>query len=179
MKKVNNVRFMVESAVIAALYTVLTFVAASMNLAYGPVQFRFSEAMTVLPAFTPAAIPGLTIGCFLSNLGSPLGIVDWFFGTLATLLAAIFTYLLRNVKWKGIPFLSVVPPVICNAVVIGVEIACLSDNGSFSMTGFSLIGFWSAAISVGLGELVVCAALGFPLMIALHKIKFQERLLKS
>lgn len=86
MKTENKVRFLALSAVIAALYAVLTYAAAAVNLAYGPFQFRFSEALTVLPAFTPAAIPGLAVGCLLSNLASPLGIVDWVFGTLATLL---------------------------------------------------------------------------------------------
>ena len=64
MKTTTNIRFLVQAAMIAALYTVLTLVAAALNWAYGPVQFRFSEAMTVLPMFTPAAIPGLAIGCF-------------------------------------------------------------------------------------------------------------------
>lgn len=100
LKTENKVRFLALSAVIAALYAVLTYAAAAVNLAYGPFQFRFSEALTVLPAFTPAAIPGLAVGCLLSNLASPLGIVDWVFGTLATLLAACCTYMLRNVKWK-------------------------------------------------------------------------------
>ena len=86
MRTVSKVRFLAQGAVIAALYAVLTYLAAAMNLAYGPVQFRFSEALTVLPVFTPAAIPGLALGCFLSNLASPLGIVDWVFGTAATCL---------------------------------------------------------------------------------------------
>ena len=73
MKTENKVRFLALSAVIAALYAVLTYAAAAVNLAYGPFQFRFSEALTVLPAFTPAAIPGLAIGCLLSNLASPPG----------------------------------------------------------------------------------------------------------
>ena len=73
MNTSKKVRFLALGAVIAALYAVLTYVAAAVNLAYGPVQFRFSEALTVLPVFTPAAIPGLTLGCVIANLGSPLG----------------------------------------------------------------------------------------------------------
>ncbi len=73
MSTSKKVRFLALSAVIAALYAVLTYVAAALNLAYGAVQFRFSEALTVLPVFTPAAIPGLTVGCLIANLGSPLG----------------------------------------------------------------------------------------------------------
>lgn len=99
-KKTSKVRFLALSAVIAALYAVLTYAAAAMNLAFGAVQFRFSEALTVLPAFTPAAIPGLAVGCLISNLASPLGVVDWVFGTLATLLAGIFLTLYATFAGK-------------------------------------------------------------------------------
>ena len=74
MNTSKKVRFLALGAVIAALYAVLTYVAAAVNLAYGPVQFRFSEALTVLPVFTPAAIPGLTLGCVIANLGGGLGL---------------------------------------------------------------------------------------------------------
>ena len=131
-KKTSKVRFLALSAVIAALYAVLTYAAAAMNLAFGAVQFRFSEALTVLPAFTPAAIPGLAVGCLISNLASPLGVVDWVFGTLATLLAGIFSYLVRNIRWKEIPVLAPLPPVIFNALIVGFEVACLADNGTFA-----------------------------------------------
>ena len=79
----SSVLFLAQAAVIAALYTVLTLVAVAMNLAFGPVQFRFSEALTILPVFTPAAIPGLTLGCVLSNLWSSFGLADIIFGSLA------------------------------------------------------------------------------------------------
>ena len=85
MKK-NTTRYLTQAAVIAALYVVLTYVSSAVGLAYGGVQFRLSEALTILPAFTPAAIPGLTIGCVLGNLGSPMGIVDIVCGAGATLL---------------------------------------------------------------------------------------------
>ena len=140
-KKTSKVRFLALSAVIAALYAVLTYAAAAMNLAFGAVQFRFSEALTVLPAFTPAAIPGLAVGCLISNLASPLGVVDWVFGTLATLLAGIFSYLVRNIRWKEIPVLAPLPPVIFNALIVGFEVACLADNGTFAFGNLSLAGF--------------------------------------
>ncbi|MCF2652373.1 QueT transporter family protein [Anaeromassilibacillus senegalensis] len=177
LKTTNKVRFLALSAVIAALYAVLTYAAAAMNLAYGPFQFRFSEALTVLPAFTPAAIPGLTIGCLLSNLASPLGIVDWVFGTLATLLASLCTYMLRNIRWKEIPILAPLPPVLFNALIVGLEIACLSEAGSFGWGNASLAGFVSGAVSVGVGELVVCFALGIPLMIAIKRTKLSQFML--
>ena len=84
-------RRMVEGAMIAALYVALTYFSRLLGLADGAVQFRLSELLTVLPAFTPAAIPGLTIGCLIANLGSPYGIADIISGTLATFLAALCT----------------------------------------------------------------------------------------
>ena len=122
MRTSKNVRFLTQAAVIAALYAVLTYVAAALNLAYGPVQFRFSEALTVLPVFTPAAVPGLALGCFLANLGSPLGIVDWVFGTGATLLAAIGTWLVGRVRVRDVPILAPLPPVIANVVLVGRQV---------------------------------------------------------
>ena len=162
LKTENKVRFLALSAVIAALYAVLTYAAAAVNLAYGPFQFRFSEALT---------------GCLLSNLASPLGIVDWVFGTLATLLAACCTYMLRNVKWKEIPILAPLPPVIFNALIVGFEVSCLSDAGVFGFGNASLAGFAAGAFSVGVGELVVCFALGIPLMVAIRRTKLHELVL--
>ena len=173
MKSSKQIRFLVQGAVIAALYTALTYAAAAMNLAYGGVQFRFSEALTILPVFTPAAVPGLVLGCFLSNLASPLGIVDWVFGTLATLLAALLTRAVKEVKVKGLPVLAPLPPVLMNALFVGLEIACLSDAG-FSWATFSWAAFGAAALSVGVGELVVCYALGLPLWVMLHRMKAEE-----
>lgn len=163
MTQSQHIRYLVQSAMIAALYAILTLIAASLGWAYGPVQFRFSEALTILPIFTPAAIPGLALGCLISNLGSQLGIIDWIFGTLATLSAAIFTYMLRNIRIKNVPFIAPLPPVICNAMIIGIEIAYTMPSG------FSWAGFLSAALSVGAGELVICYALGLPFAILLQK----------
>ena len=176
MKAKSKVRFLALAALIAALYAVLTSVAAAVNLAYGPVQFRFSEVLTVLPALTPAAIPGLTLGCFLSNLASPLGIVDWIFGSLATLLAALGSYLFKDVEIKGVPWLVPLPPVLANGIIVGFEVSCLSQSGVFSLSCFSWPAFLSGLLSVGAGELVVCYALGLPLWVALKKIQKSGRL---
>lgn len=176
MKTSKQVRFLAQGAVIAALYAVLTYVAAAVNLAYGPVQFRFSEALTVLPVFTPAAIPGLTLGCFLSNLASPLGVVDWVFGTSATLLAALGTRAAAKVEVKGIPWLAPLPPVLANTVIVGLEVACLSESGVFAWANFSWAAFGAGALSVGLGELAVCYALGLPLLIALKKMGASDKI---
>ncbi len=168
-KMSKKVRLLVEGAVIAALYMALTYVMATVNMAFGQVQLRVSEALTVLPVFTPAAIPGLTLGCFLANLASPLGVVDWICGPIATLLAAFATRALRKVEWKGVAFLAPLPPVLANAVVVGFELACLSDVSGFVLGNFSWAAFGAAALSVGLGELAVCYVLGLPLIIALKK----------
>lgn len=154
---------LVLGAFIAALYAALTYAASVLGLAYGPVQFRFSEALTVLAALTPAAIPGLTIGCFLGNLGSPYGMIDIVCGTLATLVAAVLSYATRNVKIKGISVLAPLFPIVSNAVIVGAEIAVYLPEG------FTAYGFLINALWVGLGELVVCYAAGIPLLIAIEK----------
>ncbi len=164
----KRTQYLTQGALIAALYTILTLLAASVNLAYGPFQFRFSEALTILPIFTPAAIPGLAIGCLLSNIWSGYGIWDMVFGTLATLLAAVGTRMVRNIRFKNLPLLAPLPPVLFNAVIVGLEITILSPGGFLWPT------FGSMALSVGAGELVVCYALGLPLAAALEKtgVKF-------
>lgn len=160
----QSTRRLVEAAMIAAIYTVLTLLASAMGIAFAGVQFRFSEALTVLPVFTPAAIPGLTLGCLLSNIiGSPFGILDWVCGTAASLLAAVLTRLVRHITIKGLPVLAPLPPVLTNAVIIGAMI-------SYTMPeGFTMAGFWASALSVGIGQFIVCYALGLPLIFALQK----------
>lgn len=176
MRTTKNVRFLTQAAMIAALYAVLTYAAAAVNLAYGAVQFRFSEALTVLPVFTPAAIPGLAVGCFLANLGSPLGLVDWIFGTGATLLAAVGTWMARKIQIKGVPVLAPLPPVIANVVLVGFELSFLSSAGTFALGNFTWAAFGASALSVGIGELVICYALGLPLLLALRKTGASQRL---
>lgn len=166
MKKLPA-RFLVESALIAAAYAALTL--AVSPIAYLGTQFRISEALTILPAFTPAAIPGLTVGCFLANLGSPLGPVDWIFGSLATFLAAMSSYWLRRYCFKGVPLLSVFPPIFWNALIVGLELTLLTDG----------VTFLPMALSVGFGELVICVVLGIPLMIGLGRTPLAGELGKT
>ena len=168
----KKVLFLVQSAAIAAIYTVLTYIAAAMNLAYNAVQFRFSEALTILPVFTPAAIPGLTLGCFLSNLASPLGPIDWICGSAATLLAAVAGYLARNVRIAGLPMVSALCPVLANALIIGLEIGWLAVPGG----GMDLAAFLSGALRVGIGERVVVAVLGLPLAASLERTGASRRI---
>ncbi len=163
--KKNNLRFITTAAIIAAIYAALTFFGNFFGLSYGPIQVRFSEALTVLPLFTPAAIPGLTIGCFIANIGS-FNLLDMIFGTLATFIAAVLTYFLRNLKFKKLPLLALFPPVIINAVIIGLEIAFF-----FLPKDFTLYGFIISALQVGAGQLIACYGLGLPLYFALGSKK--------
>lgn len=157
MRKFST-RQMAFSAMVAAVYTVLTVFLPIPQ--YGEVQFRIAECMTLLPFLYPWAAPGLIVGCFLANLlGSPF-VLDWVFGTLATAIACFLTERMPN-KW-----LAALPPVVCNAVIVGGEIA-------WSATGGFGGAFWAAvgpiALSVGAGELAVCLLLGVPLLTVLEK----------
>ncbi|MCR5690339.1 MAG: QueT transporter family protein [Clostridiales bacterium] len=163
MKNKRTLR-LCEAGVIAGAYAALTYLASAFNLAYGPIQFRFSEALTILPLFTPAAIPGLTVGCVVANLGSSLGWVDIVCGSVATLLAAILTRTLRKVRIRSLPFWAFIPPILFNAVIVGLELTFLLSAGEpFFKT------FMFNFATVGLGEVVVVFVLGIPLYYALKK----------
>lgn len=108
----NKVLFMAQAAMIAAIYVVLTMLGASF--AFGEVQIRFSEALTVLPALTPAGIPGVFLGCLISNILGGAILPDIVFGSIATLIGALFTWQLRN-KSK---YLAPIPPIIANALIV-------------------------------------------------------------
>ena len=105
--------YVATAASVAALYVVLTFISSLFGLSSGVIQIRISEALTILPAFTPAAIPGLFIGCILSNLLTGGLILDVVFGSIATLIGAVGTYLLRKKKW-----LVSLPPIISNILIV-------------------------------------------------------------
>lgn len=162
----TNLRRLCLAAVVAALYTVLTL--ALPMLSYGPIQVRFSEALTVLPFLFPETIPGLAIGCFLANLlGSPYAL-DMIFGTLATLIAAIWTSRCRH-KW-----FAPLPPVIANAVIIGAEIAI--STASFGTQAFWIAWGWNA-VTVGFGELIACYVLGLLLLHFLPRIPYLQHMI--
>ena len=171
MNRKEKLNYIITGALIAAAYAGLTFLSNVTTLAYipGPIQLRFSEILTILPVFTPAAIPGLTVGCFIANIGS-FNAVDMIFGSVATLLAALLTYMLKGIKIKGIPFLSFFMPVIVNALIIGLEIALF-----FLPEGASLWGFAISAFEVGLGELIVCMIFGTILYLVLKKYRIFEK----
>ncbi len=154
---------LVTASVIAALYAVLTILSSIFGLAYGGVQFRISEVLCVLPLFTSSAIPGLTVGCILSNVFSTINPVDMLVGSLATLLAGICTRMCRNIKIKNFPFLSMTFPVLFNAVFVGAEIAFFSGENVF-LPAFAL-----NAVSVGIGEAAVIFTLGTALVLFIGK----------
>ena len=174
--RTSPVRKLAEIGVIAALYVVLTLVVAPF--AFGPIQCRVSEALTILPVFTPVAIPGLALGCLLANFiglsigANGVGAWDLLFGTAATLLAAVFTYLFRNVKLGKWPWLSLIPPVFFNAVIIGAEIMFAYDPKE--LWSFGLYGIYAA--QVGIGEAIAVLAGGTLLHLALTRSGADRRL---
>ena len=147
----DKVRKLVTIALIAAVYTVLTLIDP---LSFGAVQLRASEILTILPAVTPLAIPGLTLGCFLANAASPIPL-DVVFGTLATLLAGFASFALRKitltVKGRKYPYLSALAPVIFNGVIVGCELGIF--YGTTDPRAFIL-----NMVLVASGELAACAA---------------------
>ena len=154
-----TVRDLTLAALIAAVYVVLTF---GIPLPpYAGIQLRVAEAMTVLPFLFPAATPGLVVGCFLTNLLSPFGPVDWLFGTLATAIAAWLT--MKMPKW----YLAALPPILVNALI-------LSPMWAWTEVGALNGAFWTAcgwnALTFIPAEALVCYVLGTPLLMLLPKI---------
>ena len=150
--------FITQAAVIAALYVVLVVV--FNYISFGPIQFRVAEALTILPYFTPAAIPGLFIGCILANVIGGAVVWDIIFGSIATLIGAVFTYLLRN-KSK---FLAPLPPVLANTIIVPWVLKYA--YGAEEMVQFM-------AVTVGIGEILACYVLGMILLFALNKVRRQ------
>lgn len=151
----KKVIFITQAGVIAALYVVLTLLANALGLANYAIQVRFSEALTILPVFTPAAIPGLFAGCLLSNILTGCAPLDVVFGSLATLAGAVGTYQLRKHKW-----VTPVPPIAANIIVVPLVLAYV-----YRFEG-SLIYF---AITVGIGEIISCGVFGMVLLNVLNK----------
>lgn len=156
MKKNNTTRFVAESAVIAAVYTALTLAFAPIS--FGAIQFRIAEALCVMPYFTLAGVPGITLGCLLGNILGGAALPDIIFGTLATLLGAVLSYRLRTVsRW-----LVCVPPILSNALIIPfvLRIAYGIQEGFLFLMG-----------TVAAGEILAVGVLGGILMTALESRK--------
>jgi uncharacterized membrane protein len=150
----KSTKSITRQAMIAAIYTITSTLLSYIS--FGTVQVRISEALTILPVFGTEYIMGVTVGCFFTNLigvatgANILGSLDVVFGTAATLLAGFATYRLRNVKYKGLPILAATPPIIFNAVTVGMEL-CVMMTG-----GFNALVFGRQALSVGIGETFSC-----------------------
>ncbi len=149
--------FITQAAVIAALYVVLTLFINAFDLASGAIQVRISEALTILPYFTPAAVPGLFIGCLLSNFMTGAAIWDIIFGSLATLIGAIGTYLLRKWKWC-----APLPPILSNTIIIPFVLTY-----AYGIPG----GIPFFMLTVGVGEVLSCGVLGMILLFALQRYR--------
>lgn len=149
-------KFLTQAAMIAALYVVLTYVANLLGLSSGAIQIRFSEALTILPYFTPAAIPGLFVGCLLSNLLTGSVLLDVIGGSLITLFAAFSTYALRKYK-----YLAPLPAILGNTLgvpfILRYGYGMVSDSIPYMM------------LTVGIGEIISCGILGMFLLSALSK----------
>lgn len=150
-------QFLVWSAAIAAIYIVLTTIAAGFGIASGAIQVRFSEALTVLPFITPAAVPGLTIGCLVSNILTGCVLPDIIFGTLATFLGAVGSYALRKNRW-----LVSIPPIVSNTLIIPFVLTY-----AYHIPG----GIPFFMLTVGAGEVISCLILGQILLTAILHIK--------
>lgn len=155
--KNKKIMYLCQAAMIAALYVVLTLLANALGLANYAIQVRFSEALTILPFFTPAAIPGLTIGCLLSNILTTYAPLDILFGTLATLIGALGTYALRRFSW-----LAPLPPILANTIIVPWVLRFAYDIPD-------AIPYLMA--TVGAGELISCGLIGMLLLRSLKKIR--------
>lgn len=154
--KHQSVLFLAQGAMIAAIYVVLTLVFAPFS--YGEVQVRISEALTILPLFTPAAIPGLFVGCLISNILGGCVLPDIIFGSLATLIGAIGTYMLRRQN----KFLAPLPPIIANALIVPFVL-----RYAYQVP----IPIPFMMLTVGIGEVISCGVLGMILHTALNKYR--------
>jgi uncharacterized membrane protein len=137
---------------IAAIYVVLNIIFAPIS--YGPIQVRIAEALVVLPFIDPSAIIGLFLGCILANVIGPLGMVDIMGGSLCTLVAAYLTYKVKN------PKLAPLPPVLINAFGVSIYLHLIFD-----------LPYWITVLYIGIGEVIACYILGYPLLILLIKNK--------
>lgn len=149
----NKTTFLVQAAAIAAIYVVLTL--AFIPIAFGPIQFRISEALCILPYFTPAAVPGVFVGCLLSNLLGTAVPMDIICGSLATLVGALGSYVLRRQKWA-----VCIPPILANTLIIPWVLRYA--YGAEDM-------IWFMMVTVGIGEVLAVGVLGNLLMVTLER----------
>jgi len=152
-----------QIAVISSLYIVLTHFSNIFGLAFSGLQFRISEALTILPVFTSSAVPGITIGCLISNLSSPYGIIDIILGTFSSLISARITRKLKNIKYKNLPILAPLPPVVISALSVSFLISfTVQEKFNFSIFTFLFL-------NIFISEFITCYVLGLLLYIFIEK----------
>ncbi len=155
-----NTKTMIKVSLIAAIYTILSLVLAPFS--FGNIQVRVAEALTLLPIIYAPSIIGLTLGCFITNLvgvamgANLLGMMDVLIGTSATLIAALITYQFRHVEFKNIALISVLSPIVVNALIIGAELAYVLLPTSYGFMIFSL--------DVAFGQAIAIILIGLPLL---------------
>ncbi|MDO4622169.1 MAG: QueT transporter family protein [Eubacteriales bacterium] len=154
--KNKGVLFLTQAAMIAAIYVVLTYVLAPFS--FGEVQLRVAEMLTILPLFTPAAIPGLFVGCLIGNILGGAILPDIIFGSLATLIGAYGTWMLR----KANPFLAPLPPIIANTIIVPLVLRFAYGLNT---------PIWFMMVTIGIGEVLGCGVLGIALYYTLRKYK--------
>lgn len=160
--KNKKVKFIVDAAVIAALYVVLTYLAAAFNLSSGVIQVRFSEALTILPVFTPAAIPGLFVGCILANALTGAVVIDVICGSIATLIGAVGAWLIGKYvmnRLKYAYFLAPLPTIIANVAIVPFVL-----RYAYGMQD----AMWYMVLTVGLGEIISAGMFGVVLYLAIR-----------
>ena len=158
----KNTKLLVQAAAIAAVYVVLTMVFAPFS--FGEVQVRISEALTILPFFTPAAIPGLFVGCLIGNILGGAILPDIIFGSLATLIGAVFSWMLRKNR-----YLVPIPPIVSNAVIVPLVLRF----------GYGInLPIPMMMLTVGIGEVISCGVLGLILLFALEKANAKSNIFK-
>lgn len=155
--KHKSLTYLTQGAIIAALYVLLTYLASLMGLASGVIQFRLSEALCILACFTPAAIPGLYIGCLLSNILTGAVLWDILLGPVATLLGAVGTYFLRRNR-----YLAVLPPIAANTLIV--PLVLKYAYGMEEAVPYLML-------TVGIGEVVTCGVLGILLYMLVDRYK--------
>lgn len=170
--KNQKVLSLVQSALIAALYVALTYLANALGLANMAIQVRFSEALTILPFFTFAAVPGLFIGCLLANILTGCILTDVIAGSLTTLVAAVLTYLLRRIGYYNTPatkvplyrkILATLPPIVLNAITVPFVLTY-----AYEIPG----SFWFFVLTVAIGEIISCGILGLILLFSIQKREY-------
>lgn len=177
MEKKSTTLYLVQAAVISALYATLTILQNVLlpGTASMAVQFRISEIMTVFALFTPAAVPGLFVGCIIANISSvaALGPYDMIFGSIASLIAALLMYLFRNKRIFTLPVLAALMPALINGIIVGFEIEFFFIEGGFHFESFLIQGGL-----VALGELAVLFILGIPFAKIIEKTNLHKRMLR-